>query len=113
MLAGQPWLDAPPLFHWVAALTGQVGTWLGASFADGARLANALFVALWLWGSADKPFRRIWRAAELPEALAIHNIRPPLRGLCLEDEFGALAKAQPGLVEVARDRGFVHWTYRR
>ena len=69
--------------------------------------------ALWLWGSADKPFRRIWRAAELPEALAIDNIRPPLRGLCLEDEFDALAKARPGLVEVARDRGFVHWTYRR
>ncbi len=69
--------------------------------------------ALWLWGSADKPFRRIWRAAELPEALAIDNIRPPLRGLCLAEEFDALAKAQPGLVEVARDRGFVHWVYRR
>lgn len=51
-LAGQPWLDAPPLFHWVAALTGHAGSWLGASFADGARLASAFFVALWLWGSA-------------------------------------------------------------
>ncbi|OYU17034.1 MAG: hypothetical protein CFE34_17790 [Rhodobacteraceae bacterium PARR1] len=69
--------------------------------------------ALWLWGSADKPFRRIWRAAELPEALAIDNIRPPLRGLCLAEEFEALAKAQPGVIEVARDQGFVHWTYRQ
>ena len=51
-LAGQVWLDQPPLFHWIATLTGQSAVWLGASFADGARLASALFVALWLWGSA-------------------------------------------------------------
>lgn len=51
-LAGQAWLDSPPLFHWVAALTGQAGNWLGLTFADGARLASAFFVALWFWGSA-------------------------------------------------------------
>lgn len=68
--------------------------------------------ALWLMGSAEKPFRRIWRAEELPEAIAIDNIRPPLRGLCLEAEFAEVQKAQPGVEEVARDQGFVHWVYR-
>lgn len=46
-LAGEPYLDKPPLYYWVAALTAQ-------SFApllplhDGARLASGLFTALTL-----------------------------------------------------------------
>lgn len=51
-LAGQLWLDSPPLFHWLASLTGQAAGWVGISFADGARLASAFFLALWLLGSA-------------------------------------------------------------
>lgn len=74
-LAGQVWLDSPPLFHWVAALTGQVGIWLGASFADGARVASAFFVALWLWGSAGAA-RELYGppAARIAPLLAIANI---------------------------------------
>lgn len=51
-LAGEVWLDSPPLFHWLASLTGRAAELVGASFADGARLASAIFVALWMQGSA-------------------------------------------------------------
>lgn len=51
-LAGQIWLDGPPLFHWLAALTGRAALWMGASFADGTRVVSAFFVALWMLGSA-------------------------------------------------------------
>lgn len=44
-LAGEPTLEHPPLYHWVAALLGQLfSPWL--ALHDGARLASGLFVAL-------------------------------------------------------------------
>ncbi|MEB3012884.1 hypothetical protein VJI77_07805, partial [Parvimonas sp. D2] len=49
-LAGQIWLDTPPLFHWLASITGRAADLVGASFADGVRLTSALFTALWLLG---------------------------------------------------------------
>ncbi|MBC2833873.1 ArnT family glycosyltransferase [Paragemmobacter straminiformis] len=66
--------------------------------------------ALWLLGSGNRPFRRIWSAAELPKALAIANLTPPLRGLCLDTEYAALSRALP-LTVAERDAGWVHWTY--
>ncbi|WP_026224591.1 ArnT family glycosyltransferase [Methyloversatilis thermotolerans] len=51
-LAGQISLDGGPLYHWTAALAGMAGEWVGLTFADAARLASALFVSLWLLGSA-------------------------------------------------------------
>lgn len=74
-LAGQVWLDSPPLFHWVAALTGQIGSWLGSSFADSARVASAFFAALWVWGSAGAA-RELYGppAARIAPLLALANI---------------------------------------
>lgn len=68
--------------------------------------------ALWQLGSGDKPFRRIWRPEELREAIAIDNIHPPLRGLCLDAEFAALKAASPAIREEEREAGFVHWSLR-
>ena len=47
-LAGQPWLEQPPLWYWTAALLGQ---WLSPllPFHDGARLASAFYGALFLF----------------------------------------------------------------
>jgi 4-amino-4-deoxy-L-arabinose transferase-like glycosyltransferase len=74
-LAGQAWLEGPPLYHWIAAIIGQIAAWTGASFADGARLASALFAALWLWGSAGAA-RELYgpSAARIAPLLALANI---------------------------------------
>lgn len=46
-LAGEPWLESEPLYHWIAAVTGMA---LGAvlPFHEGARLAAALLGGLFL-----------------------------------------------------------------
>lgn len=46
-LAGEAWLEAEPLYHWVAATTA-AATQLFLPFHDGARLASAVFGALFL-----------------------------------------------------------------
>ncbi|GAB4123559.1 MAG: hypothetical protein Fur0040_04950 [Sideroxydans sp.] len=46
-LAGEPYLDKPPLYYWVAALTAQLFSPL-LPLHDGARLASGLFTALML-----------------------------------------------------------------
>ncbi|MDO8341534.1 MAG: glycosyltransferase family 39 protein [Candidatus Woesebacteria bacterium] len=43
-VAGDPWLVTPPLFHWTAALCGQLLGWL-LPWHDAARLASTLFAA--------------------------------------------------------------------
>ncbi len=74
-LAGQIWLDTPPLFHWVASLTGRAAALIGASFADGVRLTSALFTALWLLGSAGAA-RELYGApaARIAPLIAIASI---------------------------------------
>lgn len=53
-LAGERWLDAPPLYVWVAAIAGQVFS-LGGLLAwhDAARLATFAFLAPGLWALAN------------------------------------------------------------
>jgi 4-amino-4-deoxy-L-arabinose transferase-like glycosyltransferase len=46
-IAGDPWLVSPPLYHWVAALCGNLLGWL-LPWHDAARLASALFGAAFL-----------------------------------------------------------------
>ncbi|MBU0601565.1 MAG: hypothetical protein KKD25_04070 [Gammaproteobacteria bacterium] len=91
-LAGELWLDSPPLFHWLAALTGQLASRVGADFADGARLASAVFAALWLWGSAGA-------ARELygPPAARI----APLLGIACVGAVVHLHNAQSAITQLA------------
>ena len=46
-IAGDPWLVSPPLYHWVAALSGKLLGWL-LPWHDAARLASVLFGAAFL-----------------------------------------------------------------
>ena len=46
-LAGEPWSDAEPLYHWLAAISARA-TGALLPFHDGARLASALFGGLFL-----------------------------------------------------------------
>lgn len=46
-LAGEPWFEAEPLYHWVAAATAAT-TQFFLPFHDGARLASAVFGGLFL-----------------------------------------------------------------
>src|SRR5580765_8580733 len=47
-LAGEPWLEDPPFFHWLALAFGKAFGWL-LGFHNAARLASgmAMMVALW------------------------------------------------------------------
>ena len=90
-LAGEPWPNEPPLYHWVAALFGRV---LGGvlPWHDAARLASALFAGLGLYslyfagrGFADR------EAGLMAPLLAIgtlgfltvsHEAQPALVGFC-------------------------------
>ncbi len=47
-IAGEPWPHTPPLYHWIAALSGRLLAPL-LPFHDAARLATALFGALFLF----------------------------------------------------------------
>jgi 4-amino-4-deoxy-L-arabinose transferase-like glycosyltransferase len=46
-LAGEVWLESPPLFHWVAALVAKVACWL-LPLPDAVRLTTGLFTAVLL-----------------------------------------------------------------
>jgi 4-amino-4-deoxy-L-arabinose transferase-like glycosyltransferase len=48
-VAGEPWLDDPPLYHWLALAFGKLAGW-ALPFHGAARLASGLcvFAALWL-----------------------------------------------------------------
>lgn len=46
-IAGDPWLVSPPLYHWLAALCGNLLGWL-LPWHDAARLASVLFGAAFL-----------------------------------------------------------------
>ena len=47
-LAGEPWLDDPPLFHWLALAFGKAFGWL-LGFHNAARLASGLAMLSALW----------------------------------------------------------------
>ncbi|WP_227814171.1 ArnT family glycosyltransferase [Nitrogeniibacter aestuarii] len=51
-IVGEPFLEYPPLYYWVAALTAKLTAWI-LPWHDGARLASALMVGLTLWLCAD------------------------------------------------------------
>jgi 4-amino-4-deoxy-L-arabinose transferase-like glycosyltransferase len=51
-ITGEPYLDYPPLYYWVAALSAKATAWL-LPWHDGARLASALLVGLSMWLCAD------------------------------------------------------------
>lgn len=62
MLAGEPWFEAEPLYHWLAAM---VGTVLGSilPFHEGARMAAALLGGLFFVGLAAAARRMFGREA--------------------------------------------------
>ena len=50
-LAGEPFMEKPPLYHWVAAATATLASpWL--PLHDGARLASGVFIGIALWATA-------------------------------------------------------------
>ena len=50
-LAGEPFMEKPPLYHWVAAATATLSSpWL--PLHDGARLASGVFAGVALWATA-------------------------------------------------------------
>jgi len=84
-LAGQPWLEQPPLWYWCAALLGQLfSPWL--PFHDGARLASASFGALFLaalaggarelWGREAAPVAPLLAIGSLGLLMPLHEAQP-------------------------------------
>jgi len=51
-ITGEPFLDYPPLYYWIAALSAKATAWL-LPWHDGARLGSALLLGLTLWLCAD------------------------------------------------------------
>jgi 4-amino-4-deoxy-L-arabinose transferase-like glycosyltransferase len=47
-VAGEPWLDDPPLYHWIALAFGKLFGWV-LPFHDAARLASGVCVLTALW----------------------------------------------------------------
>ncbi|MGH8704036.1 MAG: ArnT family glycosyltransferase, partial [Burkholderiales bacterium] len=47
-IAGQPWLEDPPFYHWIALAFGKAFGWL-LPFHDAARLASGLCMLAALW----------------------------------------------------------------
>lgn len=47
-IAGEPWLDDPPLYHWIALAFGKLFGWV-LPFHDAARLASGVCVLAALW----------------------------------------------------------------
>jgi 4-amino-4-deoxy-L-arabinose transferase-like glycosyltransferase len=89
-IAGEPWPHTAPLYHWVAALLGQA---LGGllPFHDAARLATALFGALFLYAltGATRAFHGEAAARSAPLLalgtlgllLPLHESQPAVAGL--------------------------------
>ena len=50
-LTGEPFMEKPPLYHWVAAATATLASPL-LPLHDGARLASGIFVGIALWATA-------------------------------------------------------------
>lgn len=89
-VAGEAWPHSAPLYHWVAALLGQVlGGWL--AFHDAARLATSLFGALFLWflagaarsfhGNSAGRLAPLLAIGTLGLLLPMHEAQPAIAGL--------------------------------
>ena len=50
-LAGEPFMEKPPLYHWVAAVTATLASPI-LPLHDGARLASGIFIGIALWATA-------------------------------------------------------------
>ena len=50
-LAGEPFMEKPPLYHWIAAFTATLASPL-LPLHDGARLASGVFIGIALWATA-------------------------------------------------------------
>ncbi|MCY7388367.1 MAG: hypothetical protein LH481_09930 [Burkholderiales bacterium] len=50
-LAGEPFMEKPPLYHWVAAVTATLTSSI-LPLHDGARLASGVFIGMALWATA-------------------------------------------------------------
>jgi len=95
-IAGEAWPHTPPLYHWVAALLGQLFAPL-LPFHAGARLASALFGALFLFaisraadalhGPSAARAAPLLAIGTLGLLLPIHEAQPAIAGLA----FAALA----------------------
>lgn len=59
-LAGAPFMEKPPLYHWVAAVTATLASPF-LTMHDGARLASGVFVGVALWATAASA-RLAWGA---------------------------------------------------
>lgn len=109
-VAGEPWPHTAPLYHWLAALTGQALE-SQLDFHNAARLATTLFGALFLIGiaGAARAFHGD-AAGRLAPLLAIgtlgllmplHEAQPAIAGLA----FAALAWWGGGLLMQGKTRG--------
>lgn len=109
-VAGEPWPHTAPLYHWVAALLGQLlGGLLG--FHDAARLATALFGALFLvalagaarslHGDAAGRISPLLAIGTLGLLLPMHEAQPAIAGLAC----AALAWWGGGLNQQGKTRG--------
>ncbi len=90
-VAGDPWLVAPPLYHWTAALCGKLLGWL-LPWHDAARLASTLFAAGFL--------AVIWRIAHRqlgPSA----GLAAPLLAIGTLGLLVPLHEAQPAVAALA------------
>lgn len=90
-IAGEPWLVSPPLYHWVAALSGKLFGGL-LPWHDAARLASAVFGATFLL-ILSRVARQLLGASA---ALAAPLLAIGTLGLLVP-----LHEAQPAIVEIA------------
>src|SRR3970282_1144678 len=74
-VAGEPWLEDPPLYHWLALGAGKLLGW-ALPFHNAARLASGLYVlaALWLL------YRTAGAAAPLLVLRSVGFMVAPARG---------------------------------
>jgi 4-amino-4-deoxy-L-arabinose transferase-like glycosyltransferase len=62
------------------------------------------------YASDGRPFFRIRSAEGLKEALVAGAIRPPLRGICTEDQLLLIGDLLTGVERVGESAGYRHWT---
>lgn len=109
-VAGEAWPHTAPLYHWVAALLGQLlGGWLG--FHAAARLATTVFGALFLFflagaarsfhGDAAGRIAPLLAIGTLGLLLPMHEAQPAIAGLAC----AALAWWGGGLSRQGKARG--------
>lgn len=98
-IANDPWFATPPLYHWLAALLGNLGkAWL--EFSDAARLTTALIGALLLWG--------LGQAAQALHGGADHRHGAPLLLLGTLGLLTPIHDAQPAILLLAAQVFFLH-----